>query len=165
MNLNEALIAELTHEAASTRKLLERVPTEQLSWRPHEKSMTVGRLASHVAHLPFLTELIVKDNEMDFRNTPYKLQEATDNTSLLASFDANVQKAIAALQSADDERLRGIWTLKSGEHVIFQLPRVAAYRTMVMSHSIHHRGQLSVYLRLLNIPIPGMYGPSADEPM
>jgi len=165
MNLNEALIAELTHEAASTRKLLERVPTEQLSWRPHEKSMTVGRLASHVAHLPFLTELIVKDNEMDFRNTPYKLQEATDNTALLASFDANVQKAIAALQSADDERLRGIWTLKSGEHVIFQLPRVAAYRTMVMSHSIHHRGQLSVYLRLLNIPIPGMYGPSADEPM
>lgn len=163
MNLNEALVAELQHEASSTRRMLERVPTEKLGWKPHEKSMSLARLSSHVAHLPFLTEMIMRADEMDFMNTPYKLTEATDNAGLLQLFDTTLATAVDALKSADDERLRGQWTLRRAEHVIFQLPRIAAYRTMVVNHFIHHRGQLSVYLRLLDVPVPGMYGPSADE--
>jgi uncharacterized damage-inducible protein DinB len=163
MNLNEALVAELQHEASSTRKMLERVPTEKFGWKPHEKSMSLGRLASHVAGLTFLAEIIMRADEMDFMNTPYKLTEATDSAALLQLFDNTLATAVEALKSADDERLRGQWTLRRGEQIIFQLPRIAAYRTMVVNHFIHHRGQLSVYLRLLDIPVPGMYGPSADE--
>jgi len=165
MNLNEALAAELKHEAASTRRMLERVPTEHLAWKPHDKSMTLRRLASHIAHLPYLATIIMGANEMDFLNTPYKLTESTDNSALLQLFDDTLAKAIEALQSSNEESLREMWTLRRGDHIIFQLPRIAAYRTMVVNHFIHHRGQLSVYLRLLDVPVPGMYGPSADEMM
>jgi uncharacterized damage-inducible protein DinB len=163
MNLNEALIAELQHEASSTRRMLERVPTEHFGWKPHEKSMTLGRLASHVANIPYLAEMIMRADEMDFTNTRYKLIEATDSAGLLQLFDTSLATAVSALQSVDNESLRTQWTLRRGEQVIFQLPKIAAYRSMVVNHFIHHRGQLSVYLRLLNVPVPGMYGPSADE--
>ena len=161
--LNQALIPEFKYEAASTRKMLEKVPFEKADWKPHEKSYTLARMAGHVAEILQWMTATLTTNELDFAKGEYKPFFPTSKDELLNLFDNVYQDALSNLEQATDETLKGSWTLKRGDHVIFTLPRIAALRSFVMNHLIHHRGQLSVYLRLLDVPVPGMYGPSADE--
>ncbi|HXG94767.1 MAG TPA: DinB family protein [Blastocatellia bacterium] len=165
MGLNEIIIGELKHEANTTRKLLERVPEPALGWKPHEKSMSLGRLAGHVAELPGLIVPIVNQDELDFASGDYKPFTPTSRFELLEVFDKALSMAVDALQTATDEQLQKTWRLRSGDKVFGELPRIAMIRGLVLNHIIHHRGQLSVYLRLQDVPLPSIYGPSADEPM
>lgn len=165
MGLSDPIIAELKHEAATTRKLLERVPEAAFGWKPHEKSMPLGRLAGHVAELPGLIPAIVAQDELDFASGDYKPFVATSAEELLETFDKAISKAMDLLETQTDEQLHKTWKLRSGDHVIINLPRAAVIRTLVLNHIVHHRGQLSVYLRLQDVPLPSIYGPSADEPM
>lgn len=159
-----ALIAELENEAATTRKVLERVPADKFGWQPHEKSMTMARLASHVAEMHGWTVPTVRDPELDFAKMDYKPFEPKSTEELIEHFEKNYSDAIEALKGAADEIWTEPWSLRNGEQIYFTLPKIAVMRSMVLNHIVHHRGQLSVYLRLNNIPVPGMYGPSADEP-
>ncbi|WP_240609309.1 DinB family protein [Flavipsychrobacter stenotrophus] len=163
MALNQILIAELKHESANTRKMLERVPTEKNDWKPHEKSMKIGRLASHIAEIPTWITMMVTSNELDLVNMPAKPFVAESSEELLSVFDQKLEEAVTALGGATDEYLQTNWILRRGEHVIYDMPRAAFLRSLGYSHLYHHRGQLSVYLRLLDIPVPGMYGPTADD--
>jgi uncharacterized damage-inducible protein DinB len=163
MSLSQSLLPEFDHEMASTRRVLERVPAEKFSWLPHEKSMSFQRLAVHVAELPSWATMTLNTGELDFATTPYAPSKAESTQDLLTIFDKASSEARAALAGASDEELFKPWTLRNGEHVIFSLPKIAVLRTSVMNHLIHHRGQLTVYLRLNDIPVPGLYGPSADE--
>jgi uncharacterized damage-inducible protein DinB len=163
MNLIGAIAAELQHEAATTRKMLERVPQDSLAWKPHEKSRTLGETAAHIAHLPgiFITPI----DRDGFDRNDYK-PAATDTVAgILQTFDRNISDALEVLKTQTDERLLGSWRYTYGERVIFELPRMAVIRAMALNHLIHHRGQLSVYLRLLDVPLPSVYGPTADEPL
>jgi len=166
MALRDALLPEFDTEMASTRKVLERVPVDKADYKPHAKSGSLGWLALHVADLPqWVVETIHKD-ELDFappgapRPAPQKIET---REKLLASFDGKVAAGRAAIAGASDEHLAKQWTLKAGGHTIFSMPRSAVLRSFVMNHIIHHRAQLGVYLRLNDVPVPGMYGPSADE--
>lgn len=164
MNLTEQILTELQQEAATTRKMLERVPEASFAWQPHEKSMTLGRLAAHVAGLygTWLKTTLSQD-EFDLADSlPLKAESVSD---ILVAFDQNVADAIELLRAQSDERLFMTWRLKRGSQVLFEMPRWAVLRSMVINHIIHHRGQLSVYLRLLDVPLPSVYGPTADEPM
>ena len=163
MSLNEPLVSELQHEAQSTRKMLERVPEDKHSGKPHEKSMALGDLASHLAELPLLIVSIIDNNELDISKDDYRIKMAANNKELLQKFDENLSKVIESLKNASDENLLGNWKLRSGEQIFFEMPRIACIRGMVLNHIVHHRGQLSVYLRLLDVPLPGIYGPTADE--
>jgi len=163
MTINEGLIAELKHEAASTKKMLERVPTDKNDWKPHEKSMKLGRLASHVAELPGWIAMTMTTDELDLSKMDYKPAIAATTEELTGILDTNVNKAVAALENATMEDFHKMWTLRNGDNVFFTMPKIGVIRSMAYSHHYHHRGQLSVYLRLLDIPVPGMYGPSADE--
>lgn len=164
MALKDAFIAELKHECASTKKMLERVPMDKQDWKPHEKSMTLGKLAAHVADIPHWISNIIHIDEYDFMQH-YKPMPASTNEELMQLFQEKLDKAIADLEKINDEDFKKMWTVKAGEQVMYNLPKAVAVRGWAFSHMIHHRGQLSVYLRLLNIPVPGMYGPTADEPM
>ena len=163
MSLSTSFIGELQSEAITTRKLLANVPSDKKDWVPHAKSMKLGRLATHVAELPLWIISSVKNNELDFSKG--YLPHATFNSSeeLVGQFDKNVEDAIASLKDVSDETLNEMWTLRNGEHVYFTMPKKVVIRSMAINHFIHHRGQLGVYLRLLDVPIPGMYGPSADD--
>lgn len=166
MSLAESLLPEFDHEMAGVRKALERVPADNTSWRPHTKSMSIGRLATHLAELPRFLPSILRDDELDLYPPgaePFELQTPLPPDQALALFDENLAQARAMLAAATDAQLMQPWTLKAAGHPIFTLPRVAAYRTAVMNHALHHRGQLTVYLRLNDVPVPGFYGPSADE--
>ncbi len=164
MSLNKALIAELKNEAINTKKILERVPAEKYDWAPHEKSTKLGRLATHIAEIPVWVERIVNADGFDFGGK-FTANVAENNEALLKTFEEKQENAIKVLDAATDEKLNELWTIKHGEMVVAQLPKKVALRNIAFNHLYHHRGQLSVYLRLLNIPIPGMYGPSADEKM
>ncbi len=161
MNLNDSLIAELQHEAATTRKMLERVPQASLAWKPHEKSRTLGEIASHIANLPGV--FIVSLAREEFDRNEYQPGANATVADIVATFDRNVASALTLLPTLTMEQLLGKWRYKYGERVIFEIPRLAALRAMALNHLIHHRGQLSVYLRLLNVPLPPVYGPTADE--
>ena len=163
MSYNMGLIAELKMEAASTKKMLERVPVEKNDWKPHDKSMKMGRLATHVAELPGWIAMTMNTDELDLGAMDYKPVMATSTEDMISRLDENVNKALGALENAKDEDFDKMWTLRNGAHVIFTMPKKAVIRSMAFSHHYHHRGQLSVYLRLLDIPVPGMYGPSADD--
>lgn len=163
MSLNQKLIAEFKQEAASTRKMLERVPAEHLGWKPHEKSMTLGRLAGHVAELSAWTAMTINTNELNFATSEYKSPVVNTTEDLLKIHDAATANAVAALESATDEKLAETWTLKNGDHIILEQPKAVVLRGMCYNHTYHHRGQLSVFLRMLDVPVPGMYGPSADD--
>jgi uncharacterized damage-inducible protein DinB len=163
MSISDILLPELDHELATTRKLLERVPTDKFGWKPHDKSMAMGQLAVHLATLPSWMGLTLNTAELDFAASPYSPPKAETTEELLAIFDKEAAEAHAALAAAKDETFLETWTLRNGDHVIFSLPKAAVARTFVISHVIHHRGQLSVYLRLNDIPVPSIYGPSADE--
>jgi uncharacterized damage-inducible protein DinB len=166
MGLSQSLLPEFDHEMANTRKVLERVPENRGDFRPHPKSMALGRLAGHLAELPGFAASALTTESLDFApvggppRTPYVM---TSRKELLDRFDAGVAGARAALAAATDEELDRPWTLSVGGRKIFTLPRKAALRGFVLSHSIHHRAQLGVYLRMNDVPVPGLYGPSADE--
>ena len=162
MPIRDILLPEFDHEMASTRKILERVPEEDLHFQPHPKSMPLGRLAGHITELSGWVTPVMQREKLEL-DASYKPYIPASQKELLERFDKNVGESRAALSGVSDEQLAVAWTLKFGGQTIFTLPRVAAYRGMVMSHLIHHRGQLGVYLRVLEIEIPGMYGPSADD--
>ena len=163
MSICAPLAAEMRQEAKTTRRLLERVPEESFGWRPHEKSMTLGRLAAHVAELPELIIPALKQSELDFASGQFKPFEPRSTAELLEKFDRNIEAAAGLLEKQPDERMGERWRLRSGDHALFEMPRVMVVRFVGLNHVVHHRGQLSVYLRLLDVPLPSIYGPSADE--
>jgi uncharacterized damage-inducible protein DinB len=166
MRINELLLPEFDQEMKNTRRLLERVPPKRAEWKPHEKSMTLGRLAGHVAELPRWGGLILNTESFDL--TPmvsegFKPLISDSREELLKVFDACISETRDALSKATDEEFQRIWSMRLKEQTLFSMSRVAVFRSMFMNHLIHHRAQLGVYLRLNNIPLPEMYGPSADE--
>ena len=162
MPIAQMLLPEFDHEMANTRKMLERVPDGRFNYKPHEKSRTLGRLAAHTCEIPSYATATLRLERMDFTGEEKQFSPAT-RKDLLEAFDKHVAEAREMLAKATDEDLAKIWTLTYKGQQIFAMPRAAVLRSMVMSHLIHHRSQLGVYLRLNNIEIPGMYGPSADE--
>ena len=165
MPIAQMLLPEFDHETANTRRMLELVPAADHGWRPHPKSTTLGDLAAHIATLPLWARITVERTELDL-GTPENASIArvrfTTVPELLEQFDRNVREARAALAAASDEDLGRSWTLKNAGVTVFSMPRAAVLRGFVLSHSIHHRGQLSVYLRLQDVPLPSLYGPTAD---
>jgi uncharacterized damage-inducible protein DinB len=166
MRIADALLPEFDHEMANTRKMLERIPQEKWNWRPHPKSWTTRELATHVATIPgWMADTIEKDS-FDFAPLgaePYKPPVFESKQEALAAFDKGVAGARAALATAEDGHLMKEWALLNGGQTIFSMPRVACIRSFVMNHEVHHRAQLGMYLRLCDVAVPGMYGPSADE--
>ena len=163
MSLSTPLIQELEFEAISTRKALERTPFERFEWQPHEKSLSLGKLASHIADIPAWMSVTVPLDEwnVDTSGRPTFAADSTD--SLVTTFDKNVAEAKAILSDASDETLLGNWKMIMGGNVFLDMPKIAVVRTWVLNHLIHHRGQLTVYLRENDIAVPGIYGGSADE--
>lgn len=165
MTIAKTYLEELKQEAVSTRKLLERVPLEKGDWKPHEKSMGLARLASHVAeNFEWIADTIGSD-ELDFAKIPYEPFIPKSTNELLKFFDESYAKAEKALSSCSDEEMMKNWTMRNGEQIYFTMPKAVVIRSFCINHMIHHRGQLTVYLRLLNVPLPGVYGPTADEQM
>ena len=164
MALKDALLPEYDHEMATTRRLLDRVPEAEFSWKPHEKSMSLGQLSGHLANIPMWCSAVLDAPQFDLATAADQRPKApASREALLREFDAKVAAARASLAARTEAELLTPWTLRQGSHEIFTLPRISAIRSFVMNHSIHHRGQLSVYLRLRNVPLPSMYGPTADE--
>jgi uncharacterized damage-inducible protein DinB len=160
------ILPEFDHEMASTRKVLERVPDDKLDWRAHPKSNTIGWNANHLAELPGWSVSIVTQPGYDFApvgGQPYQSPTLTSRREILELFDRNVTEARQAIAALQDESLNDPWTLRGGERVIFTMPRSAVLRSFLMNHMIHHRAILTVYLRLNDIPVPALYGPSGDE--
>src|SRR5688572_7808615 len=166
MRIAEFLVREFDHEAASTRKVLDRVPEQHVEWAPHPKSKSLGELANHIAGLPVWAVRIMQSPEYAFMApgapTP-GIRPWESKSALMAKFDQHVAEARGLIEPASDQQIMEKWSLKRGGEVVFTLPRMAAIRSMVLSHTIHHRGQLTVYLRLKDVPVPGVYGPTADE--
>ncbi len=160
--IKDGLLAEYDHEMATTRKLLERVPEDKLPWSPHSKSMTLGGLATHLGNIPNWGAAILNQASFDLSNAPPNLDAKTSRAEILAFFDDSVKQTRGGMDKTDPEYLAQ-WVVKRNGHEIFSLPRVAAFRTFVLYHIVHHRGQLSVYLRLNEVPLPAIYGPTADE--
>ncbi len=163
MGTNLGFLAELEHEAANTRKVLERIPADKAEFTPHPKSFTLGKLATHLADMHSWIAVTVNTTELDFASGNYVPEALTTAEALTAVFDKHVADGKTALASTNDEALSQPWTLRNGEHHIFTMPRSACLRSFVFNHIVHHRAQLVVYLRLLDVPVPGLYGPSADE--
>jgi uncharacterized damage-inducible protein DinB len=166
MSLSEMIMPEFEQEMANTRKTLERVPEEKFEWKPHEKSSSLGGLATHLANIPSWTVYTFKQDELDIAPPgapPFRLEEAKTRDEVLEAFEKNVAAARAALTDAGDAAWQEPWSLLRGGNKIMTLPRAAVMRGFVMSHLVHHRAQLAVYLRLLDVPVPAIYGPSADE--
>lgn len=165
-NIIKSLTNEYTSECASTRRLLASVPMDKLSWRPHEKSMPLGNLAIHIADLPNWVPITLERSELDFATEPYNPKKATTTEELLKIHDDATAAALQSIQNSRAEVLvKENWTMRNGDKVYFTMPKIAVLRSSAFNHLYHHRGQLSVYLRLLDIPVPGMYGPTADNPM
>jgi len=163
MTTTELLRDEFAHEAQATRRLLERLPDDRLAWRPHEKSFTAGALASHLVDCVRWVDSIFSGDELEMDPASYTPYQATSVADLIKTFDADVAKGKRVLQGVSDVSLIQPWRLKFMGRVRFEKPRAAVFRDFTLSHLIHHRGQLSVYLRLLDVPVPGVYGPTADE--
>jgi uncharacterized damage-inducible protein DinB len=168
MPISDALLAEFDHETAATRNLLARVPDARAGWKPHEKSRSLGELATHLAHLVAWVPVTLKRTEFDtnpvdgetIRTPPFQ-----STARLLQSYDDDVKLARSLLTGISDGELMVTWSLKSAGKTMFVLPRVAVFRSFVMNHTIHHRGQLTVYLRMCDVPLPALYGPTADSIM
>lgn len=161
--IGSAYLAELEHEAKVAREVLSRVPADKFDWKPHEKSMSFGKLASHIAEMVGWTGPTLQHPELDFSKMDYKPFEPKTTEELLEYFDKNLAEAADVLRNTTDEQFMESWTMRNGETVYFTMPKIAVMRSFVMNHIVHHRGQLSVYLRLNDIAVPSMYGPSADE--
>jgi uncharacterized damage-inducible protein DinB len=166
MRISDALLPEVEHEMAQTRKTLERVPDGQFEFKPHEKSMTMGALALHIAMMAdWGADTLVKDDfdVAPVGGEPYVMPTANTNAELLALFDKAVASFKKNLAATENEAMMKPWSLLQGGKPIFTMPRAAVIRGMILNHLVHHRGQLSVYLRMCNVPVPALYGPSADE--
>lgn len=164
MKIAEMLLAEMDREMKTTRRLIERVPDDKLDFKPHEKSNTLGWLANHVVSLVRFPKVIADGDGVDVMKFP-RQPEVKTTPELLALLESNVAQAQEAIATVPDERMQETWTLRMGDHVIFSEPRFMVFRSFFMNHHIHHRAQLAVYLRMNDVPLPGMYGPSADEPL
>lgn len=166
MTIAEALLPEFDREMGITRRVLERVPDGQFAWKPHDKSMTLGRLAEHLAELPQWLLVTIKDSGIDMATArPPDYRSPATRAAVLEMFDKNVAAAREALSGRTDAEMLAPWKLSHQGKEIFTMPKAVVARGFVMNHMIHHRGQMSVYLRLQNMPVPSMYGPSADEQM
>jgi uncharacterized damage-inducible protein DinB len=166
MSIAESILPEYDHETASTRLLLERVPDARAGWKPHDRSRSLGELAMHIATIPRWTPVTLRQSEFD-TNPPngqaYLPPPFESRAHSLATYDEAVAAARALLVATSDAEFMLPWTLKNAGHVMFTLPRAAVFRTFVLNHSVHHRGQLTVYLRLCDVPLPNIYGPTADD--
>nr|WP_295863659.1 DinB family protein [uncultured Chitinophaga sp.] len=162
MSVIQALLKEMNEEAVTSRKMLSRIPEDKYNWQPHPKSMTLLRLATHVAELPGWVTMTLNTPELDFSKMDYKPAPVKNTQELLAYFEATLEDGKKHLEAADPEQLKDLWTLRDGDHVISTNTKAEVIR-MAYCQIVHHRAQLGVYLRLLDIPIPGSYGPSADE--
>ena len=167
MAIRDALLPEFDHEMANTRKCLERIPDDRLAWRPHAKSWTFLSIGTHLAKLPLWGATIAGTEAVDMPAGagPGWAAECHSRADILAMFDANAAAARAGIAGLDDAAMMTPWTFHYNGRVVMQMPRVAALRTLLFSHMIHHRGQFTMYLRLNDVPMPGLYGPSADEGM
>ncbi len=165
MTISEILLLDFDHEIANTRRALERIPETDPEWKPAEKSMPIGRLALHVARLPEFWTNILSTPEIDMANYKFPPLKFESTAHLLTELERTAAEARAGLAAASDADLHANWKLSFGDTVVVEGPRMTLYRTMFLNHLVHHRAQLCVYLRLLKIPVPGLYGPSADEPM
>jgi uncharacterized damage-inducible protein DinB len=167
MSLVDVLLPEFDREMGSTRRVLERVPDGHFAWQPHPKSMTLGRLAEHLAELPQWVGVTVAQSQFDMgaARRPEGYSAPGTREAVLAMFDANVTAARAALVGRSDAELMAPWTLRRSGQTLFTMPKASVLRSFVMNHLVHHRGQMTVYLRLQDVPLPSIYGPSADEAM
>jgi uncharacterized damage-inducible protein DinB len=165
MNVRDAALAEFDHEMAVTRRVLERTPEAAFAWKPHEKSYSLGALASHLARLPHWGTQILERDFYDMAAVQGGAPAKTTVAEVLAMFDGHVSEVRAALIARSDVELDKIWTLKRGGQTLMQMPKLTALRSFLVHHTIHHRGQMTVYLRLQGVPIPPIYGPTADETM
>jgi uncharacterized damage-inducible protein DinB len=157
------LLSEFDREMGATRRVLTRVPERHLDWRPHERSMTLGRLTTHVASLPGWLATIVRESAFDLASVPFEPIADGSTAEAISRFEDAAADARRALVDTTDARLLEIWTLRKEGHDLVSAPRIVALRTEGLYHLVHHRGQLTVYLRLLNVPLPPIYGPTADE--
>lgn len=157
------LYADLDQELAATRRVLERVPFEHWDWKPHEKSSSLGRLATHLAELPHFAEVMATTEELDMAAAPFAPTVIRNRDELLALFDERAASMRRVVKALDADTLAGHWRLRMGDTVYLDAPRSLLLRQHGVSHPVHHRAQLTVYLRLLNVPVPGLYGPSADD--
>ena len=160
--LSNALLPEFDHEMQTTRRTLERVPEDKLGWKPHQKSMTLGALATHLATITHWVDAIAGMDSFDVTSVP-PTPELKSREELLKAFDENVARARKTIAGISDAAMMKPWSLIAGGKTMFSLPRIAVLRSFVLNHIIHHRGQFSVYLRLNDVPVPSIYGPSADE--
>lgn len=166
MTIAALLLDELNQETAATRTLLERLPTGKWDWKPHEKSMNLSRLATHVAEIPAWSKSILLADEIDFLSPEmqsWRPREMKSREEILEELDAALEQCRTDLTGASDEDLRSDWRMKAGDQVLMKEPRYMVFRRQVLNHLVHHRAQLGVYLRLLDVPLPMIYGPSADE--
>jgi uncharacterized damage-inducible protein DinB len=167
MTIGQSMLGEFDQEMQNTRKILERVPDDKWNWKPHEKSGTVGWLAAHIALLPGWATMTINTEEFDYApvsgKSEYQPPKIENRKELLAAFEKESAEARSALASVSDQEMMKTWKLLAGGQEIFAMPRVAVLRGVVMNHLIHHRAQLGVYFRLLDVAVPGLYGPSADE--
>ena len=164
MAIRDSLLAELDQELASARRLLEAVPPDRAGYRPHEKSWTLGELSLHVASVLTWQIFTLERDEVDLADPTFSPPAFESVQANLRTFDANAAAARAALELASDEHLKRPWTLRRQGQVMFTMPRLACLRSFVLNHLIHHRGQLTVYLRMCDVPLPPIYGPTADVP-
>ena len=167
MHISAALLPEFDHEMANTRRTLERVPDSAFDWTPHEKSLSMQALVSHLANLPSWVSVTVEQDNIDMAppdgSEPPRTEAAESTAKALETFDANVAAARVIIEAASDEKWMETWSLLNGGEVMFAMPKVAVLRSFIMNHMIHHRAQLTVYLRMNDVPLPALYGPSADE--
>lgn len=164
MRISEVLLTDFDPEMDRTRITLERIPEKDPAWKPHEKSMPIGRLALHVARLPDFLTRILTTTELNFATEKFPDLVFESTAHLLSELKRSAAEARGHLAAASDDDLQTKWKLSFGDRVIFEGDRMTLYHTVFLNHMVHHRAQLGVYLRILNIPVPGMYGPSADEP-
>lgn len=166
MNLAQTLLPEYDHELAGCRKELERIPDGKFDFKPHAKSSTLGQLANHLAAIPGWLNSTMRQTEMEFNDPMVKAMmpdPVGTRDALLALFDRGAAQGREVLAATSDAQFLVVWTGKSDGRVVLALPRIAVYRGFIMNHLIHHRAQLGVYLRLLDVPVPALYGPSADD--
>ena len=166
MAIKDALLPEFDHEMATARRLLERVPLSEAQWKPHVKSMSLGDLSAHIVEIPSWAGGIINAPSLDLADAAgHKPAKYESTAALLAAFDQNTAKARASIAAKSDAEMMESWSLKKGGAVLMTMPKVAVVRSFLLNHLIHHRGQLSVFIRLKDVPVPSIYGPSADEPV
>ena len=165
MRIGQSMVPEFDREMAGTRKVMEGIPDDKLDWKIHEKSNTMGWGACHLADIPSWVEMTIEHDSFDVAPSgePYQTPTFETTAEILASFDKNVARARALLENVEDEAIYQPWSLLRSGEVLMTMPRIAVLRTWVLNHTIHHRAHLCVYLRVNDLPVPGLYGPSADD--